>query len=534
MINPEWCHIRYRILESCGVCGRDVDVRLEAGESHASDALELRFVWEDGVVQIAATAHADVRVQLCHLGFGRVFGPHERILLNGYQSWTDTVEHNVGDVMHGLERVNRRFVNHYVLSAGGDYAFAEYTRQPGKMHGFTYMTIRDGDCFDLLGSLCEDDGFTQILVDTALDSVRVLKECDATMLRAGDRRVLCGLALASGALDDVYDRWFERMGVNALPAKPLVGYTSWYRHYGNIDEEKMLSDLQGASEAFDGLACANARKLFQIDDGYCSVGDWAHPHIDRFPNGLAFLAKRIREAGFEPGIWAAPFVCERQSRIGRERPDWLLRDGDGNRVRAGSQWSGAFALDTLNPEVRRYVCDSLRTLTAEWGFKLLKVDFLYAACIEPHGGMNRGQLMADALDLLREAVGPDVALLGCGVPLGSAFGRVEYCRVGCDVGLDWNDKPHMRQLHRERISTKNSLANTVFRAPLDGRAFANDPDVFFLRDDMRLSARKREDLLAADACFGSALLTSDKMGAWGERERCMYQAAIDVMLKRNR
>ena len=40
----------------------------------------------------------------------------------------------------------------------------------------------------------------------------------------------------------------------------------------------------------------------------------------------------------------------------------------------------------------------------------------------------------------------------------SAFGRAEYCRIGCDVGLDWDDKPQMRLLHRERVSTKNSLA----------------------------------------------------------------------------
>ena len=532
MINPEWCHVRYRILESCGSCGRDVDVRLEVGETYEGDGLELRFLYEGDVVEVRALSRADVRVQLCHLGFERVFAPHERILLNGYQSWTDTAERSTEDFMKGLERVNPRFVRHYVLDGGGDYAFAQYERKPGKMHGYTYATVRDGDRYDLLGSLGEEDGFTMIVVDAAADSVQVRRECDATVLAAGEKRALCRLALTSGGVDQAYDRWFELMGVRALPASPLVGYSSWYRHYGDIDEDKIADDLQGACAAFDSLSCEGARKVFQIDDGYCEVGDWTHPSIERFPRGLAFLAERIREAGFVPGLWVAPFVCERQSRIGREHPDWILRNEKGVPVRSGSHWSGAFALDTLNPAVRQHVRDSLRTITAEWGFEFLKVDFLYAACIEPHGGMNRGQLMADALDLVRDAVGPDVALLGCGVPLGSAFGKVEYCRIGCDVGLDWDDKPHMRQLHRERISTKNSLANTVFRAPLDGRAFANDPDVFFLRNDVNLSAQRKEDLLAADACFGSALLTSDHMGAWGERERSLYQAAIDVLCQR--
>jgi alpha-galactosidase len=37
--------------------------------------------------------------------------------------------------------------------------------------------------------------------------------------------------------------------------------------------------------------------------------------------------------------------------------------------------------------------------------------------------------------------------------------------------------------HRERVSTKNSIDDTTFRRQLNGRAFMNDPDVFFLRDE---------------------------------------------------
>ena len=129
------------------------------------------------------------------------------------------------------------------------------------------------------------------------------------------------------------------------------------------------------------------------------------------------------------------------------------------------------------------------TVTREWGFRLLKLDFLFAACMVPHDGLNRGQLMADALGLLRESVPEGVAFDLCGVPLASALGRTEYCRIGCDVGLDWDDVPYMRLLHRERVSTKRSLANTRGRAHLDGRAFRNDPDVFFLRDDVKLTKK---------------------------------------------
>ena len=175
--------------------------------------------------------------------------------------------------------------------------------------------------------------------------------------------------------------------------------------------------------------------------------------------------------------------------------------------------------------------EALQTMVNEWGFGLLKMDFLYAACMVPHDGLNRGQLMADAIDLLRMGAGDDCLILGCGVPLGSAFGKFDFCRIGCDVGLDWNDFPYMWVLHRERVSTRNSLANTYGRAPLDGRAFGNDPDVFFLRKDVRLSQDQRDGLLFADADLGSVLLTSDDMGAWDDAQLGRYRQALKLFME---
>ena len=176
----------------------------------------------------------------------------------------------------------------------------------------------------------------------------------------------------------------------------------------------------------------------------------------------------------------------------------------------------------------------MRTAVEDWGFSALKLDFLYAACMLPHARMTRGELMADAVDLLRRAAGTHCVILGCGVPLASAFGVFDYCRIGCDVGLVWDNVPPAKLLHRERTSTARSLANTVYRAPLDGRAFGCDPDVFFLRDDVRSSPARKRELLEADSLFGSMLLTSDDMGAWGPEARAAFQRAVDVLAERKR
>ncbi len=143
------------------------------------------------------------------------------------------------------------------------------------------------------------------------------------------------------------------------------------------------------------------------------------------------------------------------------------------------------------------------------------------------GGMNRGQLMFDAAALLREAAG-DALILGCGVPIASAFGCFEYCRIGCDVSSQWDGPFVQRVIDRERVSSKNSLGNTVYRAPLQGRAFVNDPDVVYV-SPAKMTEEQRAMLFAGAACFGGVLLTSDDMGVWDESQRAEFQEALDLM-----
>ncbi|MBQ9002785.1 MAG: alpha-galactosidase [Eggerthellaceae bacterium] len=501
----------------------------------ADESVDLVARLDGEVLEVEAKVLRPIVLKGVKVVLRHAFSSDELVLMNGYQSWTDTREMPAWERMRGLRGVLPSVVRRWALDGGGDYSFVRYTGKRGEQHGFTYATFRRGEGAVLVGSLDESHGFTLIHADANVGEVTVETEPPARELDEGERLVLGRYAICRGTLDTCYDRWFELSGVHARSAKPIVGYTSWYRHYGDITEEKLMGDLTDIDTAGTPVVKSLGKwadRLFQIDDGYCKVGDWLDVDKRDFPHGLAPLTERIRERGFMPGLWVAPYLCERDSRLFKERPDWLLRDEAGEPVPTGSQWSGGFALDTLNVDVRSYVLEVLQTMTREWGFSLLKVDFLFAACMRPHGGMNRGELMEDAMKLLRTGVGDDTLILGCGVPLGSAFGVVDYCRIGCDVGLDWDDVPYMRTLHRERVSTRLSLQNTRSRAPLDGRAFGNDPDVFFLRDDVNLTEAQREELLFANANLGSVLLTSDDKDQWTRAMRKHYNAALRVFCRR--
>ena len=71
---------------------------------------------------------------------------------------------------------------------------------------------------------------------------------------------------------------------------------------------------------------------------------------------------------------------------------------------------------------------------------MVKLDFLYSEAMQPRNGKSRGQIMCEAMDFLRECVGEEKLILGCGVPLGPSFGVVDACRISCDVDLKYLPK----------------------------------------------------------------------------------------------
>ena len=160
----------------------------------------------------------------------------------------------------------------------------------------------------------------------------------------------------------------------------------------------------------------------------------------------------------------------------------------------------------------------------DWGFDLVKLDFLYGAAPFGTETESRAARMIRAMELLRGWCG-EKKILGCGVPVMPAFGLVDYCRVSCDVTLDWDDKPYMRLIHRERPSTRQAIGNSVFRRQLNGRAYLSDPDVFFLRDEnLKLSAQQKNQLAVLDAVIGGVFLHSDDMSKYSEETKQQYRA----------
>ncbi|MCR5808340.1 MAG: alpha-galactosidase [Clostridiales bacterium] len=430
--------------------------------------------------------------------------PAAKIFMNGYQTWTYCPEYTAKSRIRGIKGLPGALVSAFSLDRYGDYHFVDYPNKKGRLHGVSYCYFREGPFFLLIASLDETNGYTLFDYDAKTGVLTIKRDCEGLAVNGAFE--LFSLFIAEGKEDEVFDAWFREMGVSPITKDPIAGYSSWYNRYQNISRETILDDLSG---------CAKVMKsgdLFQIDDGWETfVGDWLDCDRVKFPDGMKASADAIHQKGYKAGLWLAPFVAQKGSKLIKEHPDWLYKH-NGEPWSCGCNWGGFYSLDIDNPEVVAYIEEVFGKVFNEWGFDLVKLDFLYGAA--PFGSdlETRAGRMIRAMKLLRRVCGHH-AILGCGVPVMPAFGLVEYCRISCDVSLDWNDKPWMRILHRERVSTKQAMGNTVFRRELNGRAYLSDPDVFFLRENnIRLSDARKLKLATVNALFGGVFLTSDNIG----------------------
>ncbi len=481
------------------------------GDGYSDGIVSVREDGGDGRIHMTIRSDKEVELTLAELIYDRYFENGDAVYVNGFQSWTTSREYKHGEQQHGLAAIcNMIPLARKYAGASGDYHFTQYGRD--LYHSFTYTYIRNGAKVDLFGSLNERTGYTVFYADLHENVFAALKDVDGLNL-SGEYELFDFMEYVGG-YDAAFDAYFA-----AYPRKStgrvqhFAGYTSWYNYYQDIDEKIILRDLENLKRA-DGVA-----NIFQIDDGYeTKVGDWTLDS-EKFPNGLMPIVEKIHTQGLKAGLWLAPFAAELKAEIIKKHPEWLIRDAKGKPIASGIAWGGFYALDFELDEVKEYIRDLFRRVFDEWGFDMVKLDFLYSAAIYPRNGKTRGQLMCEAMDFLRECC-RDKLILGCGVPLGPAFGVVDACRIGPDAETSFKDKFYVKLTNQEIISTRNSMNNAIFRRHLNGRIFANDPDVFFLRDGgvkpAKYTLEQKKLLAKINNMFGSVLFVSDDVGEYGE------------------
>src|SRR3989442_9132106 len=221
----------------------------------------------------------------------------------------------------------------------------------------------------------------------------------------------------------------ERLATAAVP----TGWCSWYELSGGVTEADMIANLEFCAAHFD-------RRFFgyvQLDDGYQrATGDWQTN--DKFPHGHRWLSDQIHGRGFKAGLWLAPFAVAERSGVPAQHPDWLLKNADGAIVwDTRDDWGGKVnSIEGAHPEVRQGLYDLGRRIVRDGGYDYVKIDFLLwaTAGAAHYGGLTHAEAYRKGLAAIRDGLGPEVFLVGCGAPLQHAAGFLNGMRIGGGVG----------------------------------------------------------------------------------------------------
>jgi alpha-galactosidase len=265
-----------------------------------------------------------------------------------------------------------------------------------------------------------------------------------------------------------YGRLIRRIHHARVDAPPLMGWWSWTAYYFGLDSGAALTNATWEAQHLR----AYGYDLFHIDEGYqYARGDYISPNATLFPRGLVQLEYEVRGLGLTPGIWTAPFEVSLRSFVYRQHPDWLVRNAAGRPIHIGSVVDGKdplYVLDTTNPGAQAYLRQTYRTLVREWGIHYIKLDFMDDSAIEgyyykPHTTAMEAQRIG--LQVIRDAVGPEVFLDKDGSVMLNPVGYVDYGRISQDTGHSFE-------------ASRDAATGIAARYYMNRNFFVADPDAF--------------------------------------------------------
>ena len=261
------------------------------GEGSAYEQ-QIPIAWEEGegsfrkaVVRIAPTVEkgsvitASALLRIKDTASARVF-------MNGYQTWTYCPEYSSRSRIRGMHGIPNAIKHAFSLDRYGDYHFVDYPFKRGVVHGVSYCYFREGSKFLLIGSLDETNGYTLFEYSYKGQLLTIRRDCEE--LEVEGRFEVFSLFIAEGSEDEVFDAWFDAMGIKPITTEPISGYSSWYNRYQDISDSTITEDLTG---------CAKVMREDQLDaeGAVVSCG----------PAYIALMVDAMTRSGVEKGLPAA-------------------------------------------------------------------------------------------------------------------------------------------------------------------------------------------------------------------------------------
>ena len=252
-------------------------------------------------------------------------------------------------------------------------------------------------------------------------------------------------------------------------------------------------------------------EVVQLDDGYqTEIGDWLSlsSRFDSLPD----LVDRIRQRGRGTGIWTAPFLVGERSQVAAHHPGLAGRRAGRTAARGTQLGAGPLRARRHAPGRRGVAAGGLPHVRRAGGSDCTRSTSSMRA--RSRGSATRtspgSPRTAAAWQLIREAIGPDSYLLGCGAPILPSVGLVDGLRVGPDTAPE--HEPLLGDMSQP--SSKAAMLTSAARAFTHGRFWAADPDCLIVRPEVQ----EREAWAAHVERYGGVRASSDRLRSlddWG-------------------
>ncbi len=151
--------------------------------------------------------------------------------------------------------------------------------------------------------------------------------------------------------------------------RPIL-VNNWEATYFDFNEEKLIRLAEQAKTAGIELLVMDDGWFGKRNDDHSSLGDW-FVNLEKLPDGLPNLVKRVRETGVGFGIWFEPEMISPDSNLYRAHPDWCVHVPGRRRTEGRTQ----LLLDMSRSDVCDWLIETISTILSDAPFQYVKWDF---------------------------------------------------------------------------------------------------------------------------------------------------------------
>ena len=331
------------------------------------------------------------------------------------------------------------------------------------------------------------------------------------------------LTMREGMFGDLFGIPYAPINKNTTFPTPPAGWMTWYAVKFDASEDVILEN-----------AAIMKRKLYDYGADVLWV-DWEwqhealiakgpdcvdvfHPFADRYPNGLAYLAKKLDGMGLTPALWVGFTHEPGETEFIKSHPETVLRDY--------LYWYGQYTFDPSHPTWREEYLKPAAKQVPALGYRALKWDCLPTGlstcdhCFERMYGKQGAQAaMHEAVEIVRDIVGPDFYMMSCSGESDRSVLFAADIFDGARIGGDVFTFDAFRTT-AARLCHLYALHNTVLYC---------DPDNVVVRDEFNATEAEKQMRVSLVSLLGLPVTLGDDLRTLPDADVDYYRRALPTI-----